>query len=1072
MKKLKILKLMKNFIVTIITLFSFFYSYSQNNLVNKCEGDTVKLEIIPSLGDTYQWYKNDIIINNQQSNILYLYDVNLTYNGLYTIKTFKPNDIITIDSFTVNIEPKITLDLNISKICQSSSGVHLSGGYPIGGSYSGDAVLNDIFYPAFSKPGLTTITYTYSLNNSCINYATDQILVDSTPSVTTPLIDDVCELDVPLLLSGGNPLGGTYGGNNVTNNYFNIQNAGVGIHPIYYKWKDSNGCIGQVNRNIKVNPLPLISIDTTIEICYEEPPFILTHGIPVGGTWSGIGVYNNMFNAQGLSSGKYILTYSYMDSNGCVNSDTTSIIIKESPDINIIGNKNLCLGDSTLLIITGGVSYSWNNGSTSDTIIEYNFQDKTYIVTVTDSIGCNYIRNIPVTINPIPSSFTKTVMICLGDSVELVAPEGLYYSWSNGINSRSNKILVNSVFPTIYKVTVENEYNCFSTSVYYVNGLPLPIIKTNNDLGICVGDSVNLSVTGGVSYTWNTLDTISNIMVKPVMTTLYSVTGTDYNGCKGYDNVMITVNNLPVVTVIPDNVNICNGDDIKIIASGGLIYKWSNNINNNFIIVSPDQTTSYTVTVTDNNNCANEKTITVNVNDLPVVNIGQDTSIRVGEIYQFNPIITSNTTFKWYPTNNISDSTIINPYTNTLQTTSYVLTVIDSNGCVNKDTMLLTVLPMNNSLTGIVLYDNLYQTPLHGYTIDLVSLDSTIILTTQTNINGNFYFNNIPVGIYSINGTSNKPWPWGTVNSVDALVVAKHFVKIDTLQGLPLMVGDVDKNGAVNSTDALRISQRFTGLINNFIAGDWLMESDTIIVQENDFYFKTYKCLVMGDVNRSYNPTIKSNVIDTYITNNGIITTSISDVEIPITVNGFLRISSLSINIDIPPTMEVLDLKMSRTNIGVLNYGYVNDMFTISWFDINEHLYDDGDVIFYLRVKLHSDMYDIKNGNYVLLTDFYGDEIINSSFNIPRIKMENNVNIKVYPNPFNKLTTIEYYLPYDGHVKIDIIDIHGRDKKIYQGYKSNGQHVYLLDNHDLKPGVYYCKLTLLNDIKIIKIILK
>lgn len=58
---------------------------------------------------------------------------------------------------------------------------------------------------------------------------------------------------------------------------------------------------------------------------------------------------------------------------------------------------------------------------------------------------------------------------------------------------------------------------------------------------VCVGQSVYITATGGVTYSWNTGSTDNSIVVNPTITTTYSVTVTDGNGCSGVSTITIPV---------------------------------------------------------------------------------------------------------------------------------------------------------------------------------------------------------------------------------------------------------------------------------------------------------------------------------------------------------------------------------------------------------------------------------------------------------------------------------------------------------------------------------------------------
>lgn len=92
--------------------------------------------------------------------------------------------------------------------------------------------------------------------------------------------------------------------------------------------------------------------------------------------------------------------------------------------------------------------------------------------------------------------------------------------------------------------------------------------------------------------------------------------------------------------------------------------------------------------------------------------------------------------------------------------------------------------------------------------------------------------------------------PWGGVNATDALLILKHFARIDTLNGLILAAADVNGNGAVNAADALMAAQRFAGIITQFPVSDWIFRDTTLVAApgQNNLILEG---ICRGDVNAS-----------------------------------------------------------------------------------------------------------------------------------------------------------------------------------------------------------------------------
>ncbi|MCD4698800.1 MAG: T9SS type A sorting domain-containing protein, partial [Bacteroidales bacterium] len=87
---------------------------------------------------------------------------------------------------------------------------------------------------------------------------------------------------------------------------------------------------------VQVNALPEVSINLTDSVCIYTPAFDLTGGSPAGGEYAGDGVDNGLFDPEVAGVGDHIITYTYVDNNGCENFAETSIYVGECLGINEI----------------------------------------------------------------------------------------------------------------------------------------------------------------------------------------------------------------------------------------------------------------------------------------------------------------------------------------------------------------------------------------------------------------------------------------------------------------------------------------------------------------------------------------------------------------------------------------------------------------------------------------------------------------------------------------------------------------------------------------------------------------
>jgi hypothetical protein len=135
---------------------------------------------------------------------------------------------------------------------------------------------------------------------------------------------------------------------------------------------------------------------------------------------------------------------------------------------------------------------------------------------------------------------------------------------------------------------------------------------SNDDGIICRNSTVTITASSGTSYAWSTGDNTVSVSVTPLSSETYTVTVTDANGCSNAASTLVLVYELPVPLIyyaeISGNFNndgsICNGDQTGLSVNVGTSYIWNNGAVSSSINVAPSVSTTYSVTVTDNNGCS------------------------------------------------------------------------------------------------------------------------------------------------------------------------------------------------------------------------------------------------------------------------------------------------------------------------------------------------------------------------------------------------------------------------------------------------------------------------------------
>jgi len=189
------------------------------------------------------------------------------------------------------------------------------------------------------------------------------------------------------------------------------------------------------------------------------------------------------------------------------------------------------------------------------------------------------------------------------------------YAWNNCV---TNGIAFTPVATTTYTVT-GTTLGCTNTDQVIVTVNPLPIVGAGPDQTVCAGTAVTLSGSGATTYSWSPAIT-NGVAFTPAATATYTVTGTT-SGCTSTDQVLVTVNPLPIVGAGPDQT-VCFGTQVTLSGTGASTYTWSPAVTNGVAFTPTLGATTYTVTGTTAAGCTgtDQVVVTMNSNPSPVIN--------------------------------------------------------------------------------------------------------------------------------------------------------------------------------------------------------------------------------------------------------------------------------------------------------------------------------------------------------------------------------------------------------------------------------------------------------------------
>ena len=349
---------------------------------------------------------------------------------------------------------------------------------------------------------------------------------------------------------------------------------------------DANTCVGSTSIPVTVNPLPVVQLSAIGSYCIDAPSVTLSQGTPVGGVYSGLGVTSGVFSPAVAGVGTFNITYVFSDGNSCVDSASNTVTVNALPVVTMSSLGEICVNAAPLALTVG-------------------------------------------------------------------SPAGGVYS-GTGVTSNSFDPTVAGVGTFTITYTYSDSNTCTDSTTGDIIVNPLPTISLTSDQTICNGDTAILVVSSipNATFLWSTSEVNDTILVFPSANTTYTVTATDEHNCGSISSqVAVNVNPLPTAYAGVD-VAICEGDSTTLTATGIPFssFLWSTGDSTAVIVVSPAATTTYIVSVSDQNNCAtatDDVVVTFYPNSVAIFVFAPDTGVFTNELITFTNNSTNSATYFW-----------------------------------------------------------------------------------------------------------------------------------------------------------------------------------------------------------------------------------------------------------------------------------------------------------------------------------------------------------------------------------------------------------------------------------------
>ena len=436
----------------------------------------------------------------------------------------------------------VCVGLTVTLADATSGGAWSSSNNAIGSVGAGTGIV--------TGTGAGTATITYLLPTGC--KSTSVITVNAIPGVINGTAS-VC-VGLTTSLSDGTA-GGTWSSSDGTLATIGTSGivSGIAVGNPVISYTLATGCLRTVT--VTVNALAAITGNTPV--CAGQT--ISLNDAAAGGAWtSGTGSVATVIGStgvvSGVAAGTSIITYAL--STGC---KATSVVSVNSLPAAITGAGNVCVG-FTLALSDATASGTWSSSdgtlsTVGSTGIVTGVGAGIPVITYMLATGC--VSAAPVTVNPVPTSITGSMVVCAGSATSLsdAAAGGTWSSSATTVATVNALGIVTGVAGGTATITYTMGAGCFSTTVVTVNAI-LPI---TGQLSACVGSTTSLG-DGTSGGTWSTSDgTIATIgtagLVSGVAAGTVTISYTIATGC--VRTATLAVNNTP--SAILGNPMVCFG---------------------------------------------------------------------------------------------------------------------------------------------------------------------------------------------------------------------------------------------------------------------------------------------------------------------------------------------------------------------------------------------------------------------------------------------------------------------------------------------------------------------------------
>ena len=397
----------------------------------------------------------------------------------------------------------------------------------------------------------------------------------------------------------------------------------------YVKGTSDQGCVASASYQVNVHPIPSFTIDGPESVCAGSLVTLVASDL------SGSSVFQWSNGLLGATCQTYMdetTTFEVVGTDtlsGCFSKRNLKVDVIPLPEVVVTGVTTVCRGLPVSLTATGASSYVWNDGSTSNTFVSTPNTNLSLWVEGTTG-GCTARVDVPVTVLPAPIVWVDgKTDLCQGDSLNLIARGADSFVWNALVDG--DRFSSKPSLSATVTVVGTNDNGCATKVEVPFTVSPNPFITIEGADKVCENSSVTLTATGEdlAQFIWSTGETEAQVTEPVAGEKLFEVRAWNSHGCSGTATKKVhTV--LPPVLSYTGETNVCQGDDVVLLAAGASNYTWKKTDNliqdGERLVYTPENNTLITL-IGSEGDCSSTLDIYVTVSPMPTLNVMGETTV-------------------------------------------------------------------------------------------------------------------------------------------------------------------------------------------------------------------------------------------------------------------------------------------------------------------------------------------------------------------------------------------------------------------------------------------------------------